>query len=223
MYYTSTILSPARFCALYTPDIQLYRRSDHGGICRSHTASRFKLKNRLDRLSKAIQRSRSFVAAEAIREYVTLNAMANREVTKALGEADRGEFASAQTSSGLSKSGPGVRVRWLARALAKLNAEAEYIARDKPRCGPHGSNHSPIGRPAPAASRSGPPRNGRRHAGTGVPGTPYIVPYRIRNNIHLVRDFMAPARCHPSCNDNPKTPLDTVPDIHSHPQLFHSS
>jgi RHH-type transcriptional regulator, rel operon repressor / antitoxin RelB len=32
-----------------------------------------RLKTRLDRLSKATQRSRSFVAAEAIREYVTLN------------------------------------------------------------------------------------------------------------------------------------------------------
>ncbi len=55
-----------------------------------------KLKKRLDRLSKATQRSRSFVAAEAIREYVTLNEWQIGEIRKALREADRGEFASAQ-------------------------------------------------------------------------------------------------------------------------------
>jgi predicted transcriptional regulator len=55
-----------------------------------------KLKSRLDRLSKATQRSRSFVAAEAIREYVTLNEWQIGEVKKALGEADRGEFATPQ-------------------------------------------------------------------------------------------------------------------------------
>jgi RHH-type rel operon transcriptional repressor/antitoxin RelB len=55
-----------------------------------------KLKSRLDRLSKATQRSRSFVAAEAIREYVTLNEWQIGEIKKALGEADRGEFATPQ-------------------------------------------------------------------------------------------------------------------------------
>jgi RHH-type rel operon transcriptional repressor/antitoxin RelB len=55
-----------------------------------------KLKSRLDRLSKATQRSLSFVAAEAIREYVTLNEWQIGEIREALGEADRGEFASAQ-------------------------------------------------------------------------------------------------------------------------------
>jgi RHH-type transcriptional regulator, rel operon repressor / antitoxin RelB len=55
-----------------------------------------RLKTRLDRLSKATQRSRSFVAAEAIREYVTLNEWQIGEIKKALGEADRGEFATPQ-------------------------------------------------------------------------------------------------------------------------------
>ena len=55
-----------------------------------------KLKTRLDRLSKATQRSRSFVAAEAIREYVTLNEWQIGEIRKGLGEADRGEFATPQ-------------------------------------------------------------------------------------------------------------------------------
>lgn len=53
-----------------------------------------KLKNQLDRLSKATSRSRSFVAAEAIREYVALNNWQIEETRDALAEADRGDFAS---------------------------------------------------------------------------------------------------------------------------------
>ena len=52
-----------------------------------------KLKDQLDRLSKATSRSRSFVAAEAIREYVALNNWQIEETVKALSEADRGDFA----------------------------------------------------------------------------------------------------------------------------------
>ena len=52
-----------------------------------------KLKRQLDRLSEATNRSRSFVAAEAIREYVELNNWQIEETIKALAEADRGEFA----------------------------------------------------------------------------------------------------------------------------------
>ncbi|MGC2418566.1 MAG: ribbon-helix-helix protein, CopG family [Candidatus Acidiferrales bacterium] len=53
-----------------------------------------KLKRQLDRLSRATSRSRSFVAAEAIREYVALNQWQIEETTKALSEADDGDFAS---------------------------------------------------------------------------------------------------------------------------------
>jgi RHH-type transcriptional regulator, rel operon repressor / antitoxin RelB len=52
------------------------------------------LKKQLDLLSRATSRSRSFVAAEAIREYVTLNHWQIDETVKALREADRGDFAS---------------------------------------------------------------------------------------------------------------------------------
>ena len=84
-----------------------------------------------------------------------------------------------------------MRVRWLARALANLNAEAEYIARDKPQAAARMvqtirqsvdllQRHPALGRPG-------------RVAGTRelvIPGTPYIVPYRIRDNeIHLLRVF----------------------------------
>lgn len=53
-----------------------------------------KLKQQLDRLSRATNRSRSFVAAEAIREYVELNNWQIEETKKALAEAERGDFAS---------------------------------------------------------------------------------------------------------------------------------
>jgi predicted transcriptional regulator len=53
-----------------------------------------RLKKQLDKLAKATQRSRSFLAAEAIREYVSLNEWQIEEISKALVEADRGEFAS---------------------------------------------------------------------------------------------------------------------------------
>ena len=52
------------------------------------------LRERLDRLAKAQRRSRSFVATEAIGEYVKVNEWQIEEARKALGEADRGEFAS---------------------------------------------------------------------------------------------------------------------------------
>ena len=52
------------------------------------------LRERLDRLAKAQRRSRSYVASEAIREYVKVNEWQILETQKALAEADRGEFAS---------------------------------------------------------------------------------------------------------------------------------
>ncbi|MFZ0807564.1 MAG: ribbon-helix-helix protein, CopG family [Candidatus Sulfotelmatobacter sp.] len=53
-----------------------------------------KLKKKLDLLSHATNRSRSFVAAEAIREYVELNNWQIEETMKAVAEANRGDFAS---------------------------------------------------------------------------------------------------------------------------------
>jgi RHH-type rel operon transcriptional repressor/antitoxin RelB len=52
------------------------------------------LKKKLDRLSSAMNRSRSFIAAEAVREYVALNDWQIAEIKKGMAEADRGEFAS---------------------------------------------------------------------------------------------------------------------------------
>lgn len=52
------------------------------------------LRKQLDRLARATERSRSYLAAEAIREYLALNEWQIEETHRALEEADRGEFAS---------------------------------------------------------------------------------------------------------------------------------
>ena len=57
-----------------------------------------KLKSQLDRLSKSMNRSRSFVAAQAIQEYVSVNEWQIAEIKKAIASADRGEFATEKQS-----------------------------------------------------------------------------------------------------------------------------
>ncbi|MFM9911901.1 MAG: CopG family ribbon-helix-helix protein [Methylophilaceae bacterium] len=52
------------------------------------------VKDRLEQLADATHRSRSFLAAEAIREYVDVNEWQIQETRAALAEADAGDFAS---------------------------------------------------------------------------------------------------------------------------------
>lgn len=51
-------------------------------------------KDQLDRLAEATKRSKSFLAAEAIREYIETNEWQIQEIESALAEADSGDFAS---------------------------------------------------------------------------------------------------------------------------------
>lgn len=51
------------------------------------------VKDRLDRLAESTQRSKSFLAAEAIREFVESNEWQIAEIRAGLDEADGGEFA----------------------------------------------------------------------------------------------------------------------------------
>jgi predicted transcriptional regulator len=53
-----------------------------------------KLAKQLDKLADATERSRSFLVAEAVREYVSLNQWQIEETKKAIAEADREDFAS---------------------------------------------------------------------------------------------------------------------------------
>ena len=52
------------------------------------------LKSRLDQLAEATHRSKSFLAVEAIREFVELNEWQIQEIKEAIKEADAGDFSS---------------------------------------------------------------------------------------------------------------------------------
>jgi RHH-type transcriptional regulator, rel operon repressor / antitoxin RelB len=53
-----------------------------------------KTKTRLEKLAKAMERTKSYVAAEAIRSYVELNEWQITEIGAAVKEADAADFAS---------------------------------------------------------------------------------------------------------------------------------
>ena len=86
-----------------------------------------------------------------------------------------------------------MRVRWLRRALRNLDEEAEYIARDNPDAAARIVHRiaASVDRLAnhPASGRTG------RVPGTRelvVSGTPYIVPYRVRDEaVEILRVFHA--------------------------------
>ena len=52
------------------------------------------LKHRLEQLAQATERSKSFLAAQAIREFVDLNEWQVQEIRNAIAQADQGDFAS---------------------------------------------------------------------------------------------------------------------------------
>lgn len=54
------------------------------------------LKSRLDKLSAATHRSKSFLAAEAVREFIELNEWQIEDIKAAIKEADASDFASDQ-------------------------------------------------------------------------------------------------------------------------------
>jgi len=86
-----------------------------------------------------------------------------------------------------------VRVEWLRAALDNLSAVAEYISRDNPVAAARTVaaivNAVENLKRFPASGRAG------RVSGTRelvVSGTPYIVPYRVRDNVvQVIRVFHA--------------------------------
>jgi len=84
-----------------------------------------------------------------------------------------------------------VRVRWLRRALRNLDEEAAYIARDDRRAAAQVVERIAASidllATQPAVGRPG------RVPGTReliVPGTPYIVPYRVHDDtVEILRVF----------------------------------
>jgi len=61
------------------------------------------VRDRLDRLAESTQRSRSFLAAEAIRAFVENNEWQIAEIRAALKEADAGDFASDKEVASLAR------------------------------------------------------------------------------------------------------------------------
>ena len=61
------------------------------------------VRDRLDQLAEATQRSKSFLAAEAIRAFVETNEWQIGEIRAALKEADAGDFASDKDVAALSR------------------------------------------------------------------------------------------------------------------------
>ena len=69
------------------------------------------IRDRLDRLAEAAQRSKSFLAAETIRVFVETNEWQIGEIRAALREADAGDFASDKDVAALSRKWK-VNARW---------------------------------------------------------------------------------------------------------------
>lgn len=61
------------------------------------------VKDRLDRLADSTQRSKSYLAAEAIRAFVETNEWQVAEIHAGLKEADAGDFASDKDVAALAK------------------------------------------------------------------------------------------------------------------------
>ena len=74
------------------------------------------IKDRLETLAGATQRSKSYLAAEAVRDYVELNEWQIQETRQALTEADVGDFASAEELATLA-------AKWAERAERAEPAE----------------------------------------------------------------------------------------------------
>jgi len=89
-----------------------------------------------------------------------------------------------------------LRIRWLKTAIRNLEAEADYIAQDNPGAAAEVVRkiHEAINRLErhPALGRPGRVPETRELI---VPGTPYIVPYRIKEKrIEILRVFHAARR-----------------------------
>lgn len=61
------------------------------------------VKDRLDRLAESTRRSKSFLAAEAIREFVENNEWQVAEIRAAIREADDGDFATDKNVAALKR------------------------------------------------------------------------------------------------------------------------
>ena len=92
-----------------------------------------------------------------------------------------------------------MRVRWLRKALANLDSETEYVARDSPAAAARVVARITQAveelRRYPSMGRPGRVPSTRELV---IPGTPYIVPYRVRDeSVEILRVFHAARRWPP--------------------------
>ena len=84
-----------------------------------------------------------------------------------------------------------MRVKWLRKALANFEAETEYVAEDNPQA----AAEIAYAITRATARLQSYPASGRPGRVTGtrelvVPGTPYILPYRVRGDeVQILRVF----------------------------------
>ena len=92
-----------------------------------------KVKDRLDRLATSTHRSKSYLAAEAIRAFVEINEWQVAEVREAVGEADAGDFASDEDVAALARKWK-VNARWVvAQSPAQTRRRGELRRSRQPR------------------------------------------------------------------------------------------
>ena len=129
------------------------------------------LKEQLEFLAKSTQRTKSFLAAEAIKDYVKINEWQIKEIELALQEANQNNF--------------------IKKALKNLDDELEFIAKESPERAKQVfkqiGEHIQLLENNPSLGREG------RIVGTRelvVTKTKYIIPYRVKNSrIEILRIF----------------------------------
>lgn len=84
------------------------------------------VKARLDELAEATQRSKSYLAAEAIREYVASNDWQIREIRAAIEEADAGDFATAADVAALAR-------KWKVKGLEPATSKSKTARKPSAR------------------------------------------------------------------------------------------
>lgn len=115
------------------------------------------VKQRLNKLAQASQRSKSFLAADAIQQYLQQNEWQLHEINNAISEADNEEFATSDEVEFIALENPQAAKNIVKKIINAVNALTENPAMGKPG----------------------------RITGTReliVAKTPYLIPYLFKNN-----------------------------------------
>jgi toxin ParE1/3/4 len=162
----------------------------------------------LERLAKNTGRSRSFLAAEAIAEYLAINEWQVAGIKRAMASLDRGErIAQARWNNGLPHGAATVKGRpptlravtpfWSPDAIEDLAALCASIEQDDVRAAQRAALHivrnvETLLSRHPAMGRPG------RVPGTRelvIPNTPFIVPYRLQSGTYSITRGAGPRVC----------------------------